>query len=280
MARQSKLPGKPLIALAALLFLWLILPAAVKSFMRAGFYEFQAPTWTGLSYIKDWQDLWSLRQHSKNELIEAGRELSRENAYLELTVQENKVVREELQRLENLLGLPSYPEFRYEIARVVKREQNTWWQRLIVRKGARHGVTEGAAVVFSGGVVGRVAEVNAYTSVIEMVSSSRFRVAAHFENDLRPITYRGGINIAFQPPQGRVSNVPVDIQVSSDNPRRLVSSRLGGVFPDGLTLGWVERMEAGSEGLFQEGAVRLDPRLLSLREVAILIPVLNDADEG
>ncbi len=273
MARKQKLPGKSLLALFALLVAWLILPATIKKFLSVAFYEFQAPLWTAISYVHDWQDYSSLRQRSKNELIEAGRDLSRQNAYLELNIQENKIIRNELERLETLLGLPSYPAYRYEIARVVKREQNTWWQRLIVRKGSKHGITEGAAVVFSGGVVGRVAVVHTYTSEIQLVSSSRFRVAAHFENDLRPVTYQGGINLAFRAPFGRVRNVPADIIASEENPRRLVSSRLGGIFPDGLTIGWVEDMVAGSEGLFQDGMVRLDPRLLSLREVAILVPI-------
>ena len=56
-------------------------------------------------------------------------------------------------------------------------------------------------------------------------------------------------------------------------PLKLVSTRLGGTFPPGLMIGRVNWLEPGSTGIFQAGTVALDPSLLSLREVAVLIPL-------
>ena len=44
----------------------------------------------------------------------------------------------------NPLALPSRPEYKYEIARVVTRDFNSWWQRLEIRKGSLHGIPMGA----------------------------------------------------------------------------------------------------------------------------------------
>ena len=83
-----------------------------------------------------------------------------------------------MNRLEDLLRLPSFPEYRTEVARIVRRDFNTWWQRLEIRKGRNHGIPEGAPVVFSGGIVGRVTEVHATTAVVDLVSSPTLRIAA------------------------------------------------------------------------------------------------------
>jgi len=270
-----KLPysAKPFLLLAGLLVAWWLIPAVIKSLGRLSFYEFQAPMWTAASRMRDLQDYWSKRSHSKHDLIEAGRDLARLNSAYLLRIHENENLRSEIARLEQLLNLPSHPEYRYEEARVVRRDTSSWWQQLIIRKGANYNIPVGAAVVYSGGVVGRVKEVHLYTSIVELCSSSKFRVAAHLVNDERPVTYQGGINLPFRAARGEIFNVQPDVVVSPLAPRRLISSRLGGVFPDGLTLGWVERITPSTDGLFQRGQVRLNKDLLTFKEVAVMVPI-------
>ena len=47
----------------------------------------------------------------------------------------------------------------------------------------------------------------------------------------------------------------------------------GGVFPGGLTLGMVTKVEPSTDGLFKNGEVQLDPNLSSLTEVTVLVPL-------
>lgn len=276
MPRRLSHFAKSLIALFLLVLIWWVLPLAVKSFFRATFYEFQAPAATGLSYMRDLQNFWAVRNRPKRELIEAGQEMARRSALYSLKVQENEALRAEVRRLEQLLALPGYVDYRYEVARVSQRDLNAWWQQITIRKGKRHGIRAGQAVVYAGGVVGRVKEVHAYTSIIELVSSPAFRMAAHFEGDERPVTYQGGINPPLQRARGRANNVQPDIVASAREPVRLVSSRLGGVFPDGLTIGYVSDFEQSPDGLFQSGEVFLNADLMSLKEVAVLVPIVAE----
>ena len=273
MLRKRFFTSRPLVLLLALLVVWWLLLPTLGSFLKLTFFEFQAPLWTVPSYVKDLGEYWTLTKHSPVDLVEAGRDLARLNAAYELKLQEYGTLSDELQRLESILSLSSNARFRYEIARVSRRDQSSWWQQIIIRKGRLHGIREGAAVVYGGGVAGRVREVYQYSAVIELISSATFRIAAHLEGDMRPATYRGGRNLSFQPASGSVTNVQSDILIASNAPLRLVTSRLGGVFPDGLTIGWVDYLDPGSDGLFQSGQVRLDTRLLALREVAVLIPL-------
>ena len=264
---------KPLVALGVFLLAWWIVPTTVKSFLRVSFAEFQAPAWVATSYLDDLEGFWSRRSHSKVELIEAGREVARAKSLYQFNAQRKETLENEITRLEAILNLPSRREFRYEVARVVRRDLNVWWQQIIIRKGKDFDIPEGAAVVFSGGVVGRVVEVNAFTSRVELITSPNFRMAANFEGDERPVVYQGVPQTGFGDPVGSVRDAPQDVVASSQNPLRLVSTRLGGTFPPGLMIGRVPWLEPGSTGIFQAGKVELDPRLLSLHEVAVLIPL-------
>lgn len=270
--------ARPFLTLGLFVSAWLLVPVAVKSFLKASFFELTAPVTVAASYVRDLQEFWALRLHSKSELIEAGRDLARLNSSYELAVQQNAVLQGEIARLENLLRLPSFQEYRYEHARVARRDFSGWWQRIVIRKGRNFGIPPGAPVVFTGGVVGRVTEVHLTTAVVELISSPNVRLAGIVEGDPlgRPISFQGGMNPTFAPPTGLVEFVPLDIIATPQSPKRLVTSGLGGVFPPGLTLGTITRVELGSDGLFKSGEVKLDERLGSLSEVTVLVPLHAD----
>jgi rod shape-determining protein MreC len=265
-------PLKPFILLALFLLAWWMVPSVFKSFMRVTFAEFQAPVMITASYLDDLGDFWARRANSRNELIEAAQEVARRKAFYQLQVQRNEAMAAEIERLEHLLDLPKADGFYLEPARVVQRQVNAWWHRITLRKGRDFSIPEGAAVVFEGGVVGRVVAVHTFTSEVELISSPRFRMAATFANEERPVLYQGRAQTGFGVPKGRVLDAPQDLSASEQRPLRLVSTNLGGVFPAGLTIGTVEWLEPGASGLFQDGDVTLDRRLLSLREATILIP--------
>jgi rod shape-determining protein MreC len=265
--------AKPFVTLAIIVVAWLLVPTVVKTFMRATFFELTAPITLAASRVRDLQEFWSLRLHSKSQLIEAGRDLARLNSSYELAVQQNSELQSEIARLESLLRLPSFTQYRYEHARVVRRDFSGWWQGIVIRKGKNFGIPVGAPVVFTGGVVGRVSEVRAMTAVVELISSPNVRLAGVVEGDARPISFQGGVNPTFAPPIGVAEFVPLDIIATPASPKRLVTSGFGGVFPPGLMLGTLVRASTGSDGLFQSGDVKLDERLGSLTEVTVLVPL-------
>jgi rod shape-determining protein MreC len=265
--------ARPFFTLGIVLLAWLLLPTVFKRFARLGFYELQAPVDVTASYARDLQDFWSQKTRSKNEIIEAARDLARLNASYELRLGEDARLRAEITRLEELLRLPSFGEFRAEPARVARRDFNVWWQRLVIRKGSNHGLRVGSPVIYVGGLVGRVAEVHATTSVVELISSPGLRLAAVFEGDERPVSFQGGVNPPLKPAEALLEFVPLDVFATPSAPRRLVTSGLGGVYPPGLLLGEVWQIEPSTDGLFNTGGVRLDPRLGRLTEVTVLVPL-------
>ncbi len=265
--------ARPFATLTVIVIAWALVPTTVKTFSRASFFELTAPITVVASKIRDLQEYWSLRMHSNHELILAGQDAANTASSFEYAVSQNQELRSEIARLEGLLRLPSFSDYRYEHARVARRDFSGWWQRLVIRKGANFGIPVGAPVIFTGGVVGRVAEVRATTAIVELISSPGLRLAGVIEGDNRPISFQGGVNATFAPPVGLVESVPLDVIATPELPKRLVTSGFGGVFPPGLMLGILTNATIGSDGLFKSGEVLLDERLGSLTEVTVLVPL-------
>lgn len=265
--------ARPFATLGIILLVWLLLPLVLKVFTRATFFEIQAPLVVADSYAEDLRTFWANRLHSKDELLKAGKDLSGLFAHYAYSTQQNAELQAEILRMENLLNLPPMPAFRFEPARVARRDFSGWWQRMVIRKGSNYGIPVGAPVVFSGGVVGRVTEVHRYTAVVDLITSPTFRLAATMSGDNRPFSYQGGLNDAFKSPRGLAEFVPLDIHVTRATPKRVVTSGLGGVFPGGLTIGELAELESSPDGLFKIGEVSLDERLGALTEVTVLVPL-------
>lgn len=266
---------RPLVYTALILCAWWIVPGAVKGLVRRVFYECQAPAWSALSYMGELPGRIEDRLRPRSQLIQAGRDLSRLNSAYLLRLQQADSDAEEMRRLEGILTLPPLPQWRYVVARIVRRDLDSWWQTVVIQRGFGDGIRVGDGVICRDGVVGRVREVHSGTAVVELVSSASFRVAAHVDGDQRPVTYVGRPAPLFHDPGGVATNIPADIVVDPARPLRLVTSRLGGAFPDGLTIGYMRVMERESDGLFQRSEVLLPPVLTGISEVAVLVPILR-----
>ncbi len=257
----------------AILVICLIAPRAVKNFTSDIFGEFKAPLDILPSHLSDLQKYWSLTSNSKRDLIEAGRDLARYNSALELKVLENETLHRRIARYENMFSISPMGMFKPQVARIARRDLNSWWQQLVIRKGSVDGIKEGSAVIYGGGVVGRVKEVGLFTSVVELVSSRNFRMAAVFEGDDRPVIYQGVGQISFGEGCGEVTDVFADVTTSAVKPRKLVTSAIAGVFPEGLPIGTVPSLNLNYDGIFKTGRVKLSTDLSALNEVLVLVPI-------
>ncbi len=263
----------------AIVCVCLFTPSFIKKIASGIFEEFNAPIDYFSSQLKDLQSYWVMDVASKNQLIEAGVALSRLNARNELMRIEYLAMEEKLKRCEELLNLPSFPEYKGEIARVASRDLSAWWQRITIRKGSFHGIKKGSAVIYSKGVVGRVVDVNLYTSVVELVSSRDFRMACHFEGDLRPVVYQGVGAASFHAGMGEVTAVPTDFTASLASPKKLLTSSLAGTFPDGLVVGYVTEFNLEPDQIFKSARVHLSTDLSALTEVLVLIKIEGAAEK-
>ncbi|MGA0134527.1 MAG: rod shape-determining protein MreC [Opitutales bacterium] len=280
MNRDEKGVKASYVLLILILLLWCAGPSVVRRFSREAFTEFQAPALELVGKSRDLARSWELRSRSTDELVEAGRDLGRINAALELRLATLRDVNEENARLRQILAYSPGPEYRTIVARVVLRENTSWWQRITIRKGRNDGVRPFSPVVFGRQVIGRVAQVHMETSEVDLITSPGFRCTAHLEGDenhnivLLSGNAAGGIGRAL------VSNVPKTYGGPAGQAPRLTTTGIGGVYPSGLDLGTIEgSLRTTPKGEFQEGDV-VPPRALNtIHEVSVLVPVYPSPGE-
>ena len=262
----------PIITLFAFLLIWWLTPNIAKLFIEKSLQEFQAPMWLATHALESETSKAFLKTKSKDDLIDVITALKRKNAFYQQIDGLNKSYKDEIERLESILSLQNRFLFKHEFSHVIQRNIGSWWQTIRINKGRKHDVEKGDAVIFAGGVVGRIASTNYYTSEIDLLTSDDFRISATFQGDQRPLIYEGSGTNQWGQISGTIKNAPQDLMTNSIEPIHLVTTGLGGKFPAGIKIGEVPWLEPDNTGLFQAGKVNIDQRLLGIKEVVILIP--------
>jgi rod shape-determining protein MreC len=276
--KHNRVDFKPYLWLAVGLAAWWLLPTAFRRILRdAVFYEFQAPVLSAESHLHDLQVYWEKRSHSSAELVSANVAQARiiagqaaENRRLQTLSTENVRLREALRQDERT-------NYRTLVARVVRRDINTWWKKIIVRRGAVDGVRLGSPVVSGDNVIGRVTRVHRHSSEVQLISDPDFRASVNVEGSNKYVAvYQGIAGRPFDPPKGVITHLSVDFP-EADGGVTVYTSGSGGIFPPALVLGKISgQLTATSDGLFRTGDVALHQQLHALEEATILVPTAAD----
>ena len=278
--KSDRRKKQPFLYLGFFIIIWWLIPNSVKLFTKSTFREFQAPIWEISSRVDDLTDYWGHLSDSKLTLIEKGKEFARIKSDVDIQksrvdefeheITRLKTLKNSIESLNSSINLDPSIQYNSILARVSVRKMSGWWQQITIRKGQNYAIKPGNGVVFNGGVLGRVRNVDSRSSEIEIITNPNFRIVAHFAKDKRPVTYQGnGIDTGGRA-HGLVTDVPHDIIPTIDKPIKLISSSLGGNFPHGIPIGMVYNLEGEKDGLFKTGKVILDSRINQVHEIAIL----------
>ena len=271
------------VALAMFVACWILLPSAVRRFNREAFVEFQAPTLHLVGKSRDLATFWEKKSRSSEELVAAGRDLARINAALELKLKGLEDIRRENTRLREVTRYNVPADYLSVVARVATRDSSSWWQRIVIRKGRNDGIRPGAPVVFGDTVVGRVTAVHLTTSEVDLVTSPGFRCTAYLEGDdqNRIVLINGVAANSLGTAKARVSVIPYDYLLPAGTPARVTTTGMGGVFPSGLTLGYLDGGAYATQvGNFKESLLVPSRDLYNLQEVSVLVPIIQTPGEA
>ena len=271
------------VALAVFIAAWILLPGAVRRFNREAFVEFQAPALHLVGKSRDLATFWEKKSRSSEELVAAGRDLARINAALEIKLKGMEDVRRENTRLREVTRYNVPADYLSVVARVATRDSSSWWQRIVIRKGRNDGIRPGAPVVFGDTVVGRVTAVHLTTSEVDLVTSPGFRCTAYLEGDdqNRIVLINGVAANSLGTAKARVSVIPYDYLLPAGTPARVTTTGMGGVFPSGLTLGYLDGGAYATQvGNFKESLLVPSRDLYNLQEVSVLVPIIQTPGEA
>lgn len=115
---------------------------------------------------------------------------------------------------------------------------------IVINRGNRHGVDAGQAVVDGAGVIGQVTRVYPFSSEVTLITDKHLSIPIQIErNQLRAIAFGAGKGNSLDVPYLPTS---VDIQKGD----KLVTSGIDGVYPPGLAVATVTRIEQSPDSPF------------------------------
>lgn len=192
----------------------------------------------GLNNVHSILTTQSENDHLKSQVTNLGQTKAR-NSTLEA---ENKQLRSALKLKDTLSGYSMVD------ASVISRSSDTWSDLLVINKGASAGIQKNMAVMCGGGVIGRIVEVNAASSKVELItttdkSANRFSVQATASNGK---SVHGIITVDSD---GSLAFTQVVDSRKLKQGTRVYTSGMGGNSPKGLLIGTVATTTRDSFGL-------------------------------
>lgn len=156
---------------------------------------------------------------------------------------------EDAERLAELLKLKETVATDTIATRVLVRPATPQAETCIIDVGSGDGVRPGAAVLTSSGLVGQVLEVTNQTSVVILLRDRRNSVAVLTQRTRVP-----GICQGQGADELLMEYIPLNTDIKPGDV--VVSSGDGGVFPKGIPVGTIERVELDDHSHFQTAVVR------------------------
>lgn len=198
--------------------------------------------------------------------------VSKENETLKRRLAELEVESTRLKEVELSYGrLKSLLEFRETLphavmgAEVIARTDDGTSAALFIATGVKKGVSADSAVVGLGGLVGRVVTASRdYARVLPLTDGSSAAGAVVQRSRVQAVVKGSGRN------RCRLEHVPVNSDVGVGD--AVVTSGLDGLFPPGLMIGLVSRVERPAGAFFAEIELVPAVRMSQLEEVLVVSP--------
>ena len=156
---------------------------------------------------------------------------------------ENSKLREIVDKEENLR--------KYEPiqATVIARNPDQWEEKVVLDKGTIHGVEVNMAVMTSQGLIGKVFLTTSFTSTVELLSTQNpnYRVSAMVTVDGEEKVF--GLIEGYDDERNELILKRIDSNIEIKAGQKVMSSGLGGIFPEGLYIGEITEVTTDDFGL-------------------------------
>jgi len=176
-------------------------------------------------------------------------------------------------RLRSLLGFRQGFEKPLMPAEVIGNDESGWFQTLVIDRGQRDGIQEGMAVITVQGAVGQIMESSRNFSRVLLITDPNSSVAAVVQNTRAP----GIVEGAGQ------KRCALKYMLQSESIQQgdvILSSGVDGIYPKGLPIGSVSRIDRKDAQLFQNVQVEPFVDFRKLEEVFVLVGHPSETEEA
>lgn len=192
-------------------------------------------------YFKDVK----ITKAENEELLRRISELEKENRELERLERENKELREALNFLDQM------ESFEPIGCTIIAKDPGNWFEVFTINRGSKDGIEINAPVITAYGLVGRVSEVDLFTSKVVSIIDMDSTVAARLSRSRDIMIVRGDASLRNSG-LCRMDYISPDVDII---PGDIVeTSGLGGIYPKGIIIGQVKEV-IRNEGQFDSYAI-------------------------
>ena len=179
----------------------------------------------------------------------------------------------DLQRRQ--LALPPGAPYRSIAANVIARDATTWFRRLTIDRGTLDGLKLNMPVMTAGGIVGRVISVGPNFAMVQVITDKQAGAGAMLQNSRAMGEVRG-----LDSAHCELKNVSTAIEVAEGE--SVLTTGLDRIYPKGLLIGAVERIDQDPNAPFNKIIVKLTAPVDRLEHVLVLLVEAKDLkiDEG
>ena len=161
----------------------------------------------------------------------------------------NESLEKEIQELKDMLKLnKTLTEYDTINATILSRNKSYWFNTIMIDKGRSSGIKKDMAVVTSGGLVGKISKVYKFSSEIKLITSEdvNYKVSVAIKSN-------SGDSYAILNGYDKKTNTiivsGVDKNSNIKTGDNIVTSGLGGMFPGGIYIGEVSKIESDKYNL-------------------------------
>lgn len=202
--------------------------------LRYGLIE--QPFHTIQSWMDDFSSLWAAKE---------------ENDILKMEIAQQPQVQADLEEAqkknaeyEKMFGLAETISYDKIYANVLVRDQETWNSELTINKGAQDNIKVDMAVLSNTGVIGKISEVNEFTSKVKLLTSQDRLNNVSVKINLGSDNVSEGILERYDTNGGYFVIHLFDDTAEIAKDMKVITSGKGGVYPSGLLIGTVYSVES------------------------------------
>jgi rod shape-determining protein MreC len=219
------------------------------------------PTHFVAGFFENLEDL-QITYDENKELKKRLDKLASLEAQVHLLTEENKDLRDILDNKESLR------DFEPIQATVVARNPDQWHEMIIINQGEVNGIKENMPVVTSRGLIGKVKSISQFTSTVQLLSTMdpKYRISSIIQADKEIYGLVEGYDNERE--LLLVKNIPYNAKVKKG--QNVITSGLGGIFPEGLVIGKVVEVVPDQYGLNQTAYVKPGANFYDLKNVMVI----------
>lgn len=203
-----------------------------------------------------------------NQIYEENQSLKEEIRLLTDQLVNYETFKAQNEQYEKFLELKKQnSDFMFESAMIIGRDSNDRFYSFSIDKGSMHGISPNDPVIAAEGLIGFVSEVSYTNAKVTTILDVAADVGAYDirTQDIGIVT--GDISLA-KDGMCKITLLPRDCGVSVGDV--VVTSGMGGIFPEGLVIGTVSEVKPESNGISLYAVIRPVPDIKNIKDVFVI----------